>query len=380
MAVKVGRSLWTQRVSYHQFAASKHIGEIDGLRAVAILFVLAGHMHDPMWGNVAGTGVPIFFVNSGFLITLLLIREQSRNGGIDWRGFYVRRAFRLLPVYFFAVALFTVLVLAGLAERPGDWGSRLIYFLTFQNEFVPGATFGHTWTLAVQEKFYIAWPLLAFALLSPLLERTRFWMAGVLAAGLTVGWILFPANYSVMFLPLILGCVIALAMSTPRGFRITSFLSRPVVFTALLGLAVLVKFFDQTPGKVSIPFAFAIALLMPGLVAGPQWASRFLTLRPLVFVGTIAYSVYLLHPLVLSAVDLVVARGQFNVALEITRYLGVVAGSLVFASVTYRFIEKPGVALGRKISAWSASRKTRSHPVDASEGRVAPQPAVRTDE
>lgn len=354
----VRAALHGPRLSFDQFRAEGRIREIDGLRAVAILFVIAGHMRDPMWGNVPGTGVPIFFVNSGFLITLLLLREHSARSRIDWESFYVRRAFRLLPVYFFTLLLFSGLVVAGLAENPGNWWKRFVYFLTFQNEFASGATFGHTWTLAVQEKFYLAWPLVAFALIAPVFERARLWFAVSLAAVMTAAWVVWPSNYSVVFIPLILGCVLALLMFRATSYRLVAQFARPSVFLIILVGAILVKALVDVPGIVDVPFSYAVVLLMPGLVIGPRWVSRFLRSRPLVALGTWAYSMYLLHPLVRSAVDIAITPGQFSIPLEILRYTLVVAGTAAFSFVTYRWIEKPCIGIGARFTNRRAAERS----------------------
>ncbi|MBU9763165.1 acyltransferase [Mycobacterium sp. TNTM28] len=354
----VRAALHGPRLSFDQFRAERRIREIDGLRAVAILFVIAGHMRDPMWGNVPGTGVPIFFVNSGFLITLLLLREHSERSRIDWESFYVRRAFRLLPVYFFALFMFSGLVMAGFAENPGRWWQRFVYFLTFQNEFASGATFGHTWTLAVQEKFYLAWPLVAFALIAPVFERARLCFAVSLAAAMTAAWIIWPSNYSVVFIPLVLGCILALLMFKARSYRLVTQLARPGVFLLLLVGAILVKALIEVPGTVEVPFSYAVVLLMPGLIVGPRWVSRILRSRPLVALGTWAYSMYLLHPLVRSAVDIVISPGQSVIPLEILRYALVVAGTAAFSFVTYRLIEKPCIGIGARFTERRAAERS----------------------
>jgi peptidoglycan/LPS O-acetylase OafA/YrhL len=317
-------------------------------------------MHDPMWGNVPGTGVPIFFVNSGFLITLLLVREHKKQGRIDWGSFYARRAFRLLPVYFFALLLFTVLVIIGLAENPGEWWHRFGFFVTLQNEFVPGATFSHTWTLAVQEKFYLAWPLLAFALLSPVFGRARLWLGVAIVAVLTAGWIAWPANYSVMFIPLVLGAVLAMLMSMETTYRVVSALANPIVFAALIVAAMIVRNTEFHGSKLDVPFSFVVFLLMPAVIVGPLWLSRLLTSRILKALGTWAYSIYLLHPLVLSAVDIVIKPGRDNILVEIVRYVLVVVGTAAFAFVTYRLIEKPSMDLGAQFIKRRAERRLRS--------------------
>ena len=344
-------SLMSNMMTYDDFKAKRRFREIDGLRGLAIVFVLIGHMHDQIWEPFVHTGVPLFFVNSGFLITLLLVREAERRGSIDWSGFYIKRAWRLIPVYLFALALFSVLVVAGLAENSGSWWHRMVYFLTMNNEFAAGATFGHTWTLAVQEKFYIVWPLIGFAVLAPAFVTARYWATTTIAAILIAAWAVWPENYFSMYIPLMLGCVLALAFTHRRSFRYLSVLAHPVAALAILAIAVAIKLGVDTDAKVPVLFCLDLPLLFPALLLNAGRMSRAFTSRLITFIGVRAYSIYLLHPLVLSAVDLVIPDGQDALLPQLVRLALVVSGSVAFATVTYRFLEKPTLEYGQKVAA-----------------------------
>lgn len=337
------------RRRFDEFLSTRRFSEIDGLRAIAITFVLAGHMvDDPVLEQFHGIGVPLFLVNSGFLITMLLLREERRNGRIDLRGFYIRRAFRLLPVYYLALAAFSLMVAAGLAQNAGNWGQRLLFFLTFNNEFASGATFSHTWTLAVQEKFYIVWPLLTFAAVSA--RRIRLWGTPALVMLLLGVWAVAPGNYSRLYIPLLIGCALALAAHTPRGFGAVSQLGRPTVFAVALALAVAVHVWLSTQDRVSVPFSLAAGLLVPGLVFGHERLRRLVGCRPLSFVGLRTYSIYLFHPVVISVVDLALPVRAGSPWWSLLRFLLVLAGSIAGAAISYRFIERPANQFGHRLT------------------------------
>lgn len=372
LGTRLFHAVWDgPRINHSQFVRLGRMGEIDGLRGVAILFVLAGHSGDVIWDRIHGTGVPIFFVNSGFLITLLLLKELSKRGRVDITGFYVRRALRLLPVYFLALFAYTALVLFGLGDNPGNWWERFVLFVTFQNEFATAGTFGHTWTLAMQEKFYFAWPLIGFALVSPLFQRARLWLAAGAVAVLTGAWVVWPHNYTVPFIPLMVGCVVAILMFDRRGFILLSAFARPVVFVVVFVAAVLLKAsFGHLP-DISVPFSYLVAMLVPMLLVGPAWAGRVVRWRPLAAIGVWAYSIYLLHPIVFSAVNLVFPHGQGSVGLQLVRYGILVTSSCIVGFVSYRLLERPCIELGAKYSRRRAGLRASSTEAASHPGRAA---------
>jgi len=157
----------TAATAHAAFRARKYFGEIDGLRAFAIAAVAWNHSgHGPdNFGH--GLGVVLFFVLSGFLITTLLLREESKTGTISLTGFYARRSLRIFPLYFSVLALYVVLVLV--VEKGSPEGrqffSNLPYYLTFTaNYFVTWeegkrTIFYFAWSLSAQEQFYTIWPV-----------------------------------------------------------------------------------------------------------------------------------------------------------------------------------------------------------------------------
>lgn len=141
------------------------IASLDGLRAVSILLVCFGHLAGTVnfpdalsvFHNVGNFGVKVFFVISGFLITLLLLRERKRFGKINLKQFYIRRTIRLFPAFYFYIVCIAVAENFGLITLlPGDLLHAATYTMNYHNE--RSWWLNHTWSLAVEEQFYLLWP------------------------------------------------------------------------------------------------------------------------------------------------------------------------------------------------------------------------------
>jgi len=172
---------------------------LDGLRAIAVILVLLGHGRrtagfpdaQPLrWlGQVGSVGVEIFFVLSGFLITVLMLREIERTGRLSLRAFYLRRILRIVPAYVCLLIAVASLEYFGLSHpQRKDWVGALTYTVNF----VPGRDWdlGHCWSLSIEEHFYLAWPLLVAAL--PVAWRGRAAAGGIvlsIGSRLIVLWI-----------------------------------------------------------------------------------------------------------------------------------------------------------------------------------------------
>ncbi|MFI5956119.1 acyltransferase family protein [Cryptosporangium sp. NPDC051539] len=341
--------------AYETYRTARYFPALDGLRAISVLLVLTFHTQDRLWAPAHGhLGVTVFFVISGYLITTLLLREDERDGRVSLGGFYVRRAFRILPLYYVSLALFSLLVLAGLADYTGDYGHRFLLFVTYLNEFSGHGTFGHSWSLGVEEKFYLVWPLLAFVV--PVLARRRAVVGVVLAVVTSVAGIVDRDSYLALYGPILLGCVLAIAMDSRRGFGVVAWLARPACSVLLCAATVAALVLDTDPGPVHVVFALFVALLMPSVLIGRRAAWGWLTTAPMRYVGQRSYGVYLIHPLVMSAIDLVLpsdgrpATGVAAVGVAVVRLAGMVAGALVFAEVLYRTVERPMIGLGHRLA------------------------------
>jgi peptidoglycan/LPS O-acetylase OafA/YrhL len=321
--------------------------DIDGLRAVAVLSVFAFHYGGPIRGGF--TGVDVFFVISGFLITQVLAAEIA-SGTFSILSFYDRRMRRILP------ALLTMLAAVLLAGRfmlsPGDYaalakstaaaafGVSNIFFHTHTGYFDQAADLMpllHTWSLAVEEQFYLVWPLLLLALAA---AGSRVAVAGTLGAIVLVacvGSIIYfqfePKAAFYMALPraweLALG---ALLVFLPP-------LSRSVgEITAVVGLVLIGIGFTLSPGK--FPGQFALyPCIGAALVIWPraQGTISGRLLGWLAPIGLISYSLYLWHWPVWVYFRIYINNGQPSVVEAVA--LAVV--SIVLAALSYRFVEQP---------------------------------------
>ncbi|WP_158276572.1 acyltransferase family protein [Paraconexibacter algicola] len=344
-------------MTHQQFRTTRYFAPLDGLRAVSIALVLVAHSGDRTWDAIHGSlGVALFFVISGFLITTLLLREEDRNGRVSLRAFWIRRAYRILPLYLLALAVFTVARLGlGLGEGQDDYVARLVYFVTFTNELAPDGTFGHSWSLGVEEKFYLLWPLLAFAATAGARHRGAAVTALVVAA--LTGWLVDHGSYLALYLPIFLGCGLALVLHDPRGFAVARRLASPAVGLSLVAVAIVGVFVFAARGNVQVGYGLVAVWAFPAVLLGVPGVTRGLTSRPLVHIGTRSYAIYLFHPLVGEVVDRVLApdRGTATATMRLALLLG---GSLVVAELLHRTVERPLIRRGRTI----AARATRPSP------------------
>ena len=142
----------------------RHLPFLDGLRAVSILVVLTWHSHGPLrtlGARLSGwSGVDVFFVVSGFLITALLLKEQAETGTVSFRGFYLRRALRIMPAYYVFLAAILLFYGPGASEAVGIAALYLSnYDAALGDRLTNTVPLGHTWSLAIEEQFYLLWPL-----------------------------------------------------------------------------------------------------------------------------------------------------------------------------------------------------------------------------
>ncbi|HWA16199.1 MAG TPA: acyltransferase [Gemmatimonadales bacterium] len=348
------------------YLARTYFPALDGLRALSIALVVLWHAtEEQYYGWLHGFhGVTIFFVLSGFLITTLLLREEDRHGAVSFRGFYLRRVFRILPLYYLVLAVYCVLILlARLQPDRLEAFQRALPFYTFYLSEFPHylrfrAPFDLSWSLGIEEKFYLVWPALAFGLLTVIRSRLR------VAAGLLLLTVLLPSSWgaTVFLRPyglILLGCVVALVMHAPDGFNALRGLGRfqlPLLFGLLLSCVLV-----DEPKRWEIVVALMSALLLISTLVAPEgMIARFFSTAPLVKVGTISYGIYLIHQLCLNAVERVIPGTSLlgGTLLAIVGGAVSVGGALLLS----RFVEQPLIRIGRRLAARPrADDPVRSH-------------------
>lgn len=355
-------------MTHDEYKRRRYVPSLDGLRAVSILLVITVHSTDPMWNRVHGAvGVTVFFVISGYLITTLLIREEDRRGSARIKAFYIRRAFRILPLYYLTLATYIVLigVLHVQAGASSVWQS-LPWYLSYQNDLAPNAAgiFGQSWSLAIEEKYYLLWPLV-FAV--PAFRRHRLVAAASLTVLTAVASLFHTTSYFAIYTPILLGCLIAVAMEDPRLYRYATRLANTPTALAVIGVAAVWDALRENGSDVHVVFSFLVALLFPAVLVGPRWLSALLSNRVAVYIGTRSYAVYLIHRIAKGMVDRVVMPGSASVPHELVHFALIVVVSLIGAEVLYRLIERPMIRIGRRLSSGRTAGATA--PAGAVSGR-----------
>ncbi|HEX4434401.1 MAG TPA: acyltransferase family protein, partial [Acidimicrobiales bacterium] len=358
----------------------RHLPALNGLRGVAVIGVVAYHLQIG-WAKGGYLGVDLFFVLSGFLITTLLLEEWTGTGRVNLAAFWGRRAKRLLPALFLVVAALALYLVCNalfggpganaLIDLPGLRGDAIASLLYVNNwhlifahqsyfaQFSTPSPLQHTWSLAIEEQFYLVWPLLLLVLL-------KFGRRGWRRLGVTVTVVLGVGSsvlMAVLFNPavdpsriyygtdtrlfdLMAGATIAF-LAASRG-QPGAGARRALHWVGPAAAVVLAAFWVRagTPGglptNVMFEGGFLLCAALAGLIVAdarlvePGWFARGLAWRPLHFVGTISYGVYLWHWPVI--VYLTGARtGLSTWPLNLLR----IAVTLLVSTASYYLVERP---------------------------------------
>jgi len=350
-------------------ASRKYRPDIDGLRAIAIISVIAYHAGFPGFSG-GFVGVDIFFVISGFLITSLLFNEAAATGRVNLGAFYARRVRRLMPAGLVVVA--ATLLLGAIFLPPASneqlslartaiafayFGSNFFFFRTTGGYFdAPSFSLPllHTWSLAVEEQYYLIWPLIMLLIFrfsgsrrTEGLMRTRsMWVLGIMlvaSLALSIGTTRDHQNFAFFLLPV---RIWEFAIGGMVGLAGTAFYTRLRSWAeglAVAGLALIVysvvalDHATPFPGWAAIFPVLGSALLIAGTTADEGgFVRRILAVRPMVFIGLLSYSWYLWHWPLLSLYR-IYNLGDQDVAANAV----IIAMALILAWLTYVLIENP---------------------------------------
>lgn len=336
---------------------------LDGLRAIAVIAVVLYHA-DCDWIPGGYLGVEVFFVISGYLITSLLFAEmQSNNGYLDLKGFWVRRARRLLPALILLIAVVVPYAVLFLPEEVaglrGDVIGALTYVSNWYYIFREQSYFEaagrppllqHLWSLAVEEQFYLLWPLFFSIGMRKLSRRALLCimvLGAILSAALMVLWYTPAQDSSRLYFGtdtraagLLIGAILAF-VSTPGAGRRTPGLLDPLGLIALVGLACqMVTMNEYEPflyqGGLTV-VALTTAIVIAAAAQPSSRVARMLGARLLCWVGVRSYGIYLWHwPIFM------VTRPQLDVPFESLGLFALRIGlTCAIAELSYRFVEKP---------------------------------------
>ena len=346
---------------------------LDGLRAVAVLGVLVYHLNRD-WLPGGFLGVDIFFVLSGYLITMLLLNEHRETGRISLPTFWARRIRRLLPALLVLLVVMVILIDVGgdplaLGQARGDLLATLFYaanwhFITsgqtYFSQFLAVSPDRHTWSLAIEEQFYLVWPILVAVILA----RFRTRALGIVAVTVGVASALWmvaifnPADPSRAYygtdsriFQILIGAVLAISLAGPLKARVAIW-GRRLAPVALLAIAAAYLLLADDNSIYyhggAVVVALAAATLIAGLEAGSP-IDRLLSLRPLVLVGLASYGMYLWH------FPIIIFTNQW-LGPTSTPAIALLAVGLTFSvtAISYIVVESPirrrGLLLGYKLT------------------------------
>lgn len=330
--------------------------QLDGVRALAVLAVLASHTSSPYTGGGI-IGVDVFFVLSGYLITRLLLQEWVTSGSIRIGGFYMRRMRRLYPVLITVCGVTGVIYAAtGLGGTFADSTVREIpaavtYTMGWLRAFRVGdaAALTHTWSLSAEEHFYIVWPLVLIGLLRTGYRALRYgslaiWLLStgyvVAASWLGVDQQRLYFGPDTRFYEVMTGCALAvwLKPSASRRRQEDIALALGVAFTLWMITACSFSWLPYYRG-LNVVLVVSIALFVRYLVLWPNgWVSQLMAIRPLVWLGKRSYSLYLWQVPVFAFFDHMFRR------LHGWRILPAIIVSIILAAISYLLVERPFLA------------------------------------
>ncbi|MBA4067217.1 MAG: acyltransferase [Isosphaera sp.] len=353
---------------------------LDGLRGVAILLVLAEHLRVVKGGYV---GVDVFFVLSGFLITALLAEEWRDRGAISLRRFYLRRALRLTPALL--LLLLGCLLYTALFRPPEELAAyrrEMVVAACYASNWpsvhgVPMPTLGHTWSLSVEEQFYLLWPAALLVLLR--LGAGPRGLAAVVGIGVlaSAAWRLWLhklhraagpptpdtefAHFARLYAgldtradALLVGCLVGLLAAgnlLPRSRRFVRWAGpAALAAVALLGYVVLTRPMGQFYPKLFTGYftlvALAVGVVLVRLLSAPsRVAAAILESAPLVWAGRLSYGLYLYHIPAFIWVHPGVLAGEAPAGAAVLA----VGVTFALALASYHLVERPCLRLKARL-------------------------------
>ncbi len=365
------------------------IPSLDGMRAVAFLLVFLGHAGLPFppsivpasFGIPAGFGVTVFFFLSGYLITTLLRLEMAQHQKINFKHFYLRRVLRIWPPFYLVLGVASLLtalgVLGGELELPSVLAQALHYcnywLIAYTAKGMPPGTIVY-WSLAVEEHFYLIFPafyaLLARAKLTGAQQRAIFLAlcaASLLWRFVLIRWLgaSFDRTYlatDTRFDSMLFGCCLAVcdnpALDLPKKDR-PGVLDLAFLLAGIAALLGSFMFRDQL-FRETIRYTVQGIALYPvflSVVRFPNWGPfRLLNLRFMKYLGTISYSLYLVHHMVIIIVDRQALRPELAGPLALL-------SAIAISSLMWFALERPFAALRKRLTHVDATTARAARPL-----------------
>lgn len=361
-----------------------YIKGLNALRALSVALVIMSHVgilatvSSPLLKSFftvfnALTGITFFFVISGFLITSLLIAEHEKTGHVDIKHFFIRRALRILPLYYLALLIAAMFGIFGIQKIPP---TALLHGVTYTYNFVQQQNnvgfLSHLWSLAVEEQFYLIWPFLFVLLVNKPWRLVAVCVAATATCYMVVmsfnwanpihniyytGRWFIPAAYSIF-----IGCAFALILR--HSARAKAFLSSWRCFAAALLMLCTPLFFSRLLGSLNSQYLVAIGVaFLISWIATNQERRLVLALdwKPLEYLGKISYGLYVWQ-------GIFTGNGNIDSHHWPPQPFAIgVALTLVVSVISYHWFEMPFLRMKKRFS-WSLPKPTAGGPILRGDG------------
>ncbi|QHW31324.1 acyltransferase family protein [Paenibacillus rhizovicinus] len=348
--------------------SSRYMPGLDGLRAIAVFAVIAYHLN-LSWVPGGLLGVGIFFVLSGYLITDILLKQHAKAGKLDLRDFWIRRARRLLPAMMIMLALVSSWLLVAdpgrLASMKGEIVSALLYYsnwrlifhdVSYFESFGPPSPLGHLWSLAVEEQFYLIWPLALVFLIRSVKRRGRLLfliLAGAAASAGAMAMLYVPGldpsrvyyGTDTRAFGLLIGAALAVvwpswklsASISRRGSMAVDAVGTGGLIVVALMIALVGEYdaFLYRGGMVLL--SIATAAVVAAMAHPASRLARLIGSKPLQWFGARSYGIYLYHYPVIALSTPMAQVDEFHPLRALLQILA----SIALAELSWRFIEEP---------------------------------------
>ncbi len=358
----------------------RHFPVLDGLRGIAVLIVIVYHLewlipslHPFVKGGFLG--VDIFFVLSGFLITSILIKEHGQTNSIDLKAFYIRRCLRLIPAFWlFLIVLYLfgnqLLTLTQAKIIFGDENFLFAFFYLMNwhsASGIAGGNLNHTWSLAIEEQFYIIWSLALFKAFAESRSRKQIVTGTCIFVAILISQrgirAFLGADIDILYYStdtridaLLIGCIASMVFSwqlvSPDFFRSRAF-ARITYIALIAAVSILMVFSHEDSllycGPISIFSASIATLILWFVTRQDTFVHKILEFQPLKWTGQISYGLYLWHYVFFEFAKKTFVPGYTQV------FMGLLLG-FTAASLSFYLLEKPILSIKNKM-------KTHQHPI-----------------
>ncbi len=338
-----------------------YIPALDGFRGLAILMVVISHYG---YGNLipGGFGVTLFFFISGFLITRLMINEQRKDGHIDLKNFYIRRLLRLYPALLLMTAISSLFVVVSQCDlRPGELLSTLFYYrnyyMVYFSEDVSlqcSRVFNIVWSLAIEEHFYIVFPLLFIAFAKRPGQLIFLMVVGVLAV---LAWRLYIVAtqginafsiYKIYNLTetradaIMYGCLVSFILASRWELPYLRFTCHRLTVAGALALLLFTFVYRDGTFRETVRYTLqsvSIALFVPAILYGRPYTAilKFLNTAWLTLIGRLSYSIYMFHWFGVCVAENLISPNHRSLPWLLTA----LPVGLALSLFSYHFVEKP---------------------------------------